>query len=137
MTHQAKNSPRAAYRLEQGQRVLESASLSTAFPTLKFLTVDLALYDPQGLSRSSEVKYSVNLEHAKSCFRFACHNHECVAGDFDLSQVLVEAVAARQALVVGELHCDGWRNRAAIGVHKCRNLLRYKLAIRYQTNNGQ
>ena len=131
MTHQQKNSPRAAYRHEQGQRVLDSASLAATFPQIKSLTVDLALYDPQGVSRSSEVKYSVNLEHAKSLFRFACHNHDCVAGDFDLSQVLADAVTAREELVVGELHCEGWRNRATIGSHKCRNLLRYKLVIRY------
>jgi hypothetical protein len=131
MTHQQKHSPRAAYRHEQGQRVLESASLAATFPQLKSLTVDLGLYDPQGLSRSSEIKYSVNLDHAKSVFRFACQNHDCVAGDFDLSRALAEAVAARQELVVGELHCDGWRNRTTIGSHKCRNLLRYKLMIRY------
>ena len=82
MTHQAKHSPRAAYRLEQGQRVLESACLATAFPKLKSLTVDLALYDPQGL-------------------------------------------------VMGELHCEGWRNRAVIGTQQCRNLLRYKLTLRF------
>ena len=131
MTHQAKNSPRAAYRLEQGQRVLESSSLSATFPKLKSLVVDLALFDPQGLSRSSEVKYSVNLEHAKTVFFFACHNHECVGGDFDLSRVLAEAVTARKEQVVGEMHCEGWRNRAVIGTNKCRNLLRYKLVMRY------
>ena len=131
MTHQAKHSPRAAYRLEQGQRVQESACLATAFPKLKSLTVDIALFDPRGVSKSSEVKYNVNLEHAKSCFRFACHNHECVAGDFDLSRVLAEAVADRKGLVVGEMHCEGWRNRAVIGSHQCRNLLRYKLTLRF------
>ena len=131
MTHQAKHSPRAAYRLEQGQRVLESASLLATFPKLKSLIVDLALFDPQGVSRSSEVKYSVNLEHAKAIFRFACHNHECVGGDFDLSRVLAQAVADREGLVVGELHCEGWRNRAVIGTQHCRNLLRYKLTLRF------
>ena len=131
MTHHPKNSPRAAYRLEQGQRVQESACLSNTFPKLKSLVVDLALYDPQGLSRSSEVKYSVNLEHAKAIFRFACHNHECVGGDFDLSRVLAVAVAERKELIVGEVHCDGWRNRTVIGSHKCRNLLRYKLTLRF------
>ena len=131
MTHQAKHSPRAAYRQEQGQRVLESACLATTFPRLKSLVVDLALYDPQGVSRSSEVKYSVNLDHPKVIFRFACHNHECVGGDFDLSHVLAEAVAARKELIVGEVHCEGWRNRTVIGSQHCRNLLRYKLTLRF------
>jgi hypothetical protein len=131
MTHQAKHSPRAAYRLEQSQLVLESANLVVTYPRLKSLVVDLALFDPRGVSRSSEVKYSVNLEHAKTLFRFTCQNQECVGGDFDLSRVLAEAVAARQELVVGELHCEGWRNRTDIGSHRCRNLLRYKLTLRF------
>lgn len=131
MTHQQKHSPRAAYRHEQGQRVLASPSLAATYPKLRTLTVDLELFDPQGLSRSSQVKYSVNLDHAKALFRFACQNHDCVAGDFDLSEVLATAVAARETMVVGELCCEGWRNRATIGSLKCRNLLRYKLAIRY------
>ena len=131
MTHQQRTSPRAAYRQQQSQRVLESASLSNKFPKLKTLTVDLALYDPEGLSKSSEVKYTVNLEHAKSVFCFACHNHECVAGDFDLSRVLAEAVADREDSVSGELRCEGWRSKSTIGTHPCRNLLRYKLTLRY------
>lgn len=131
MTPHAKISPRAAYRLQQSQRVHESASLSATFPKLKSLTVDFSLFDPEGLSKSSEVKYTVNLENAKTVFCFACHNHDCVGGDFDLTRVLADAVAHRKALVVGEIHCEGWRNRATIGSQKCHNLLRYKLAMRY------
>jgi len=131
MTHQQKTSPRAIYRLQETQRVQESASLATKFTKLKSLTVDLSFFDPEGLAKSSEIKYTVNLDHAKSVFRFACHNHECVAGDFDLSHVLAEAVADREDTIQGEIRCEGWRNKNTIGSVNCRNLLRYKLTLRY------
>jgi len=49
----------------------------------------------------------------------------------NLSRVLAKAVAGGVELVAGELHCDGWRNRAVIGSEKCHNLLRYKLTLRF------
>ena len=64
-------------------------------------------------------------------FRFGCHNHECVRGDFDLSKVLAEAVAAHRKTVSGEMRCQGWRNRAGIDTMPCNNLLRYKLTLKY------
>lgn len=123
--------PRKEYLLRERQRVLESPSLSEKFRKLKSLTVDLGYFNPDGETRNSQVKYTVNLEHAKSVFRFGCHNHECVRGDFDLSEVLAEAVAARRPTVSGEVRCQGWRNRAGIDTVPCHNLLRYKLTLKY------
>ena len=129
--HAPKISPRKEYLLKEQQRVLESPSLAHKFQKLKSLTVDLGYYNPEGVTKNSQVKYTVNLEHAKSVFRFGCHNHECVRGDFDLSQVLAEAVAARRTTVSGEARCQGWRNRAGIDTVPCHNLLRYKLTLKY------
>jgi hypothetical protein len=120
---------RAEFRKEQSQRVAQSASLSASFPPLKSLKVDLSFCTPDGATRSSRVKYAVNLEHAKSVFRFDCLNNECVRGDFDLSEVLVKAVAARERNVVGEMCCHGWRNKDCIDETKCRRLLRYELNL--------
>ena len=131
MTHQQKTSPRALYRQQETLRVQESASLATKFRKLKSLTVDLAFYDPEGEAKSSEIKYTVNLDHAKSVFCFACHNHECVAGDFDLSHILAEAVSNRKGSIQGEIRCAGWRNKHTIETENCGNLLRYKLTLRY------
>jgi hypothetical protein len=129
--HSPKNSPRKDHLLKEQQRVLASPSLAETFDQLKSLTVDLGYYSPDGTTKSSQVKYTVNLEHAKSVFRFGCHNHECVRGDFDLSAVLAQAVAARRTSVSGELRCQGWRNRAGIDTVPCHNLLRYKLTLKY------
>jgi hypothetical protein len=136
MLPQPKHTQRAAYRLEQSQRVQAAPTLVATYPDLRMLTVELELYDPRGISRSSQVKYSVNLEHARSVFRFACQNHDCVAGDFDLSEILAAAIAARRTQVGGELCCEGWRDRATIGTLKCRNLLRYKIILRYQSGKS-
>jgi hypothetical protein len=122
-------SHRAEFRKKQSERVTSSPNLSTTFPRLKSLKVDLSFCTPDGTTRSSEVKYSVNLAHAKSVFQFDCLNNECVRGDFDLSDVLAQAVAARKANVVGEMCCHGWRNKDSIEEIKCRRVLRYELCL--------
>lgn len=129
--HAHKISPRKEYLQQEQQRVLESPALAAKFQKLKSLTVDLGYYGPEGVTKNSQVKYTVNLEHAKSVFRFGCHNHECVRGDFDLSEVLAQAVSARRTAVSGEMRCQGWRNRAGIDTLPCQNLLRYKLTLKY------
>lgn len=131
MTHSQKTSPRGEYILQENQRVQESPSLAEKFKKLKSLTVELGYYDTKGVSKNSQVKYTVNLNHAKSVFRFSCHNQECVRGDFDLSEEIAKAVAAHRTTVSSEICCQGWRNRATIDTVRCNNILRYKLTLGY------
>jgi len=131
MTHSPRTSPRSEYLQQQNQLVLGSPSLAEKYPRLKSLTVDLGYYGEGGIACSSQIKYTVNLEHAKSVFRVGCHNQECVRGDFDLSEVIAATVLAKKTSVAGELFCQGWRNRAGIDTIPCRNLLRYKLTLNY------
>src|ERR1700744_1946166 len=79
-----KTNPRAEYRLQQIQRANESVSMAEKFPKLKSLKVDLSYFEPDGLTRTGELRYKVNVEHAKSVFSFVCQSGECLAGDFDL-----------------------------------------------------
>ena len=130
MYHQ-KLGARAEYRQQEGQRVKESASLADRFRRLKSLTVNLTYYNPDGVSKSSEIKYEVNIANAKSVFRFSCPNSECIQGDFDLSDILADAVDAHRGSVTGELACQGWLSKAAIDKTHCHNILRYKLTITY------
>jgi hypothetical protein len=123
--------PRAEYLQEQLQRVKDSASLQERYRDLKSLTVEIAYFDEGGFVRQGEMKYTVNLAHAKSLFRFSCPNNECVGGDFDLSSELANAVAGRQETASGELICRGWRSRTTIDSVLCRHVLRYKLSIGY------
>jgi hypothetical protein len=131
MIHSPRTSPRSEYLQQEGLRVKESPSLAEKFPRLKSLTVDLGYYGEEGVACSSQIKYTVNLEHAKSVFRVGCHNQECVRGDFDLSEAIATAVAGKRTSIAGELCCQGWRNRAGIDTIPCRNLLRYKLTLSY------
>lgn len=126
-----KLSPRAEYLQQEHQRVKESASLQERYRDLKSLTVEIAYFDEGGLVRRGEMKYTVNLAHAKSLFRFSCPNNECVGGDFDLSIELANAIAGRQESASGELICQGWRSRTTIDNLLCHNILRYKLSIGY------
>ncbi len=129
--HHHKIGVRAEYRQEQGQRIKDSASLSDRFPLLKSLTVELAYYDPEGVTRGSEIKYVVNLNAARSVFRFNCHNDECVRGDFDLSEELANAVASHHTSAPGEMCCPGWRSKNTIDMVHCHNILRYKFSLAY------
>src|ERR1017187_5624026 len=129
--HQQRHGPRAEYRQEEGQRVKDSATLGAVFAKLKRLTVNLEYSDPGGLAKSKQVKYEVNLDNAKSVFRFNCLNDECIRGDFDLSDELAKAVSDRRSSVSGEVVCQGWRSRTTIDSVHCHNILRYTLSLGY------
>jgi hypothetical protein len=129
--HHQKLGPRAEYRQQEGQRVSNSATLAERFGELKSLTLDLAYFGPGDLTRSSQLKYTANLAHAKSVFRFDCPNQECVNGDFDLSADLANAVAAHHTTVTGEVKCQGWRSKTTIDKVSCGHVLRYKLTAGY------
>src|ERR1041385_6327132 len=130
MRHQ-KFTPRADYRQAEAQRANASITLAEKFQELKSLTVEFGYYSPEGISRNSQIKYTVNPEHAKSVFRLDCHNSECVRGDFDLSETLAQAVAARQATATGEMCCQGWLSKTTIDSVRCKNILRYKISLAY------
>ena len=128
-----KPTPRADYRRQEKQRTDESISLSEKFRELKSLTVELAYFSPEGVSRNSDIKCTANPDYAKSVFRFDCLNNECVGGDFDLSEALAKAVAARQATATGEMCCRGWLSKTTIHQIHCHHILRYKLILGYST----
>ena len=129
--NERKQNPRREYRVRENERVLESATLEAAFPEVKALTVVLTHYDYNGSRKSGDIKYRVDLAHAKSVFRFNCANRECVEGDFDLSRELAQAIAGRSESVNGELRCQGWRTHSLIGTVRCDDLLRFELLIDY------
>ena len=124
-----KFNPRAECRQKENLRLQASASLASTFHDLKSLTVDLVHLAPGGRTKACEMKYTVNLSHAKSLFRFSCPNEECVAGDFDLSTELANAINARQPIVAGELTCNGWHSKTEIDRVRCNRILHYKLNV--------
>jgi hypothetical protein len=126
-----KANPRAEYRLREIQRVNNSVSLVKKFPKLKSLTVDLAYFDTDGLTKSGEMKYKVNVHHAKSVFSFVCPSGECVGGGFDLSGAVAQAVTGWRKMAEGEIRCPGFRTTAKEDKVPCHKLLRYKLTLGY------
>ena len=126
-----KANPRAEYRLRENQRVNNSVSLAEKFSQLKSLTVDLVYFDGDGLTKSGELRYQVNVRHAKSIFSFVCPSGECMGGDFDLSGAVAQAVTGQRKIAAGEIRCQGIRTRAKEDHVPCHNLLRYKLTLGY------
>jgi hypothetical protein len=131
MTMQRTKSARTIYREEQGQRVKGSATLATKFKQLKSLTADLTFLDVHSPAISRNLKCSVNLDNAKSVFRYSCPNDECVQGDFDLTDIIAQAVTKGQTAVTGEIPCPGWLSKTTIGSAHCNNRLHYNLKLTY------
>jgi hypothetical protein len=131
--HASKN-PRAQYRLAQRQRVDDALRLAEKFPQLKSLKVSLQSVDREGMTKRTEMKYSANLDHAKSVLVFVCPISECCGGDFDLTAKLAEAVSKRRTKVEGEMHCMGSHKKASGHPAPCRSLLRYTLNLAYSAS---
>jgi hypothetical protein len=130
--YRLRTGPRFEYREQENQRVKDSASLSVRFPQLKSLIVDLGYYDSNGVTKNSQIKYTPNLDNAKSVFRVDCPNKGCICGDFDLTKELAEAVAEHRTTVKSELTCQGWQSKTTIDTVHCHNILRYTLSLAYQ-----
>jgi hypothetical protein len=126
-----KANPRAEYRLREIQRVNNSVSLAEKFPKLESLTVNLVYFDCDGLTKTGEVRYKVNVHHAKSVFSLVCPSGECAGGDFDLSGAVAHAVTGRCKVAEGDIRCQGFRTRPKEDKAPCHNLLRYKLTLGY------
>src|SRR2546425_5441941 len=104
-----KLSPRAEYRLRQGERVKESVSLAEKFPRLKSMTVHLSYLHKDGSAGNGGMKYKPNLKGAKSMFYFNCPNSECIGGGFVFSQTLPPAVGAQRKPVAGRKWWESFR----------------------------
>jgi hypothetical protein len=127
-----KTNPRAEYRLLVNQRIDQSVSLAARFPELKSLQIDLSYFEPDGFRRTGALKYTANIEHAKSVVLFGCQSADCLAGDFDLSVAVADAIAKQRKTLDGEIRCQGTRvNSSETPDDPCRKLLRYTLSLGY------
>jgi hypothetical protein len=124
------DSPRNEHRAKQALRVEESPTLAEKFPKLKTLSAEFTFTDSNRPNASSSIKYFLELD-SKSVFRLGCRNNECVGGDFDLSAVLVAAIAQKHTIADGELRCQGWRDKNSIHKHHCTSVLNYRLSFGY------
>lgn len=130
--YQPQEGPRFDYRAQESQRVKDSPTLSDKFPNLKFLALELGYYNSQGTSKNSQIKFTPNLQNARSVLRVDCPNNGCIRGDFDLTEQLVNAVAEHRSAVTGELCCQGWQSKTTIDTVPCHNILRYTLSLEYE-----
>jgi hypothetical protein len=126
-----KEGPRFDYREQESLRVKESPTLSSQFPQLKSLAVDLGYFGPAGVSKNSQIKFTPNLQNVRAVFRIDCPNHGCIGGDFDLTDELAKAIAQHSTTVTGEITCEGWQSKTTIDAVRCHNVLRYKLTLAY------
>jgi len=126
-----KTNPQAEYRQQAVQRVSDSISLAERFPKLRSLALELEYFDPDGLTKTGELRYKVHVKEAKSVITFACPNVDCVASEFDLSDAVAESLGHLRKSAAGEIRCSGTRERGGEIKEPCRNLLRFKVKISY------
>lgn len=124
-------SPQAEYRAEARQQTLAAPTLAARFPTLTSLAVELAFRNAMIPAFDHELKYFVNLANAKSVLHIQCSNPDCFRGDFNLTDELAEAVAARQEVVKGKRPCQGWTTTVKVLQVRCQTVLSYKLTLKY------
>jgi hypothetical protein len=130
--HVRKLNPRTEYRLRRIELVNNSPTLSAKFPKLKMLSITLDYFDSSGTIRNGGMKYKLNLEHGKSLFCFNCVNADCVGGDYDLSELLAQAIETCRKVVQGEARCQGIRHNKDLQKRApCQSILRYKLILGY------
>ena len=127
----SKNNPRAEYRLREVERANLSPGLAEKFPNLKSLNAELACFNPDGMTQTGALRYTANVAYAKSVFSFVCQSGECLAGGFDLSNAIGEAVTRRRKSAVGEIRCQGTLEGPNQSQRACRNVVRYKLTPGY------
>ena len=127
-----KLTPRFDYRQKESLRASQSPTLAERFEELRALTVDFSYLSPEGVSRNRQIKYTVNIEKARSVFRIECLNHDCVGGDYDLTELLAQAVDQRQTRATGEMCCQGWQDKDSIDKVHCHHKLAFTLALEYQ-----
>jgi hypothetical protein len=127
-----KVTPRTEHRLRRSEQINNSPTLAEKFPGLKSLSVTIDYFDSTGAARTGGMKYKVNLAHGKSLLSFNCVNFDCAGGDYDLTEHLAEAVAAKRKVLEGELRCQGTRyNKERKRSWPCQSILRYKLSLAY------
>jgi hypothetical protein len=129
--HVTKRTARQEYRLKQRERIEASPFMAEKFPGLKSLKVTLEYYHGPQPTKNGEMTCKLNVEHARSVLWFACPATECAEGDFDLSEALASAVAARRKVATGELRCQGRRKRGDRQQVPCHTLLRFTFNLNY------
>jgi len=122
---------RAELNRKQRELVNGAPTLATKFPSLKSLNVRLYYLAHPGASHTSEVKYAVNVLHAKSIFAFGCQNPECFGGDFDLSDLLASAIHSRKRKTTGEMACVGRKGTKSLEDAPCGRALRFELTMAF------
>src|SRR4051812_17660714 len=116
--HVRKLNPRMEYRLRRTEQINNSPTLSEKFPKLKMLRITVDYFDSSGTIRNGGMKYKLNLANGKSLFCFNCVNADCAGGDYDLSELLAQAIGASRKLVQGEVRCQGTRHNKDLKEHR-------------------
>lgn len=97
----------------------EAVRLSTLFPSLSTLSIDLV--DCAGAARMKYKKHIV-VASAPALFVMTCSDERCEGGGHDLTREVLHALRARHVAFAGEHSCEGMS-----GTAPCNHRLSYNL----------
>ena len=117
------------FRRQLNARINGSKTLAEEFPWLKSLNVHLLYF--VGAAKTGELRYKVNVQHAKSIFSFACPRYDCHEGGFELGAAVAAAANGRRKMTEGEIRCEGWFGKHGHEKASCKTLMRYTLRLGY------
>jgi hypothetical protein len=117
------NSRKSAARTERLQQRLDAGFVSTHFPEVASIVISM-IYSQRGIQQS--LPRTVNFfPDSYALFRVDCLNKDCVAGGFDLTQVITAMIRNRREAAKGELNCEGNGSSAD------HSAIVYEVAIQY------
>ena len=99
------NSRKNAARMEKTQRNIDAGFVKAQFPEISGIVINM-IYNQRGIQKS--LPRVVNFfPGSYAVFRIDCLNKDCVAGGFDLTQVITGMIRNRREASRGDLSCEG------------------------------
>jgi hypothetical protein len=106
-------------------------SLREESPQVEELVLHLTFRDPNGIAHHSPQTHSF-APGAKAFFTIACPSSSCLAGGFDLADVVARVLAGGGSDASGLLDCPGWQSSGRDHKDRCLLEMRYRLTVRYR-----
>lgn len=117
---------REQLRNERSAREQAAGKLASRAPDLDSLSLDLDESRADGSLGDTHYVRRIVVEHAPALFHVPCSYPPCLGGGYELTQEILNAVAARKPRFEGTLRCSG-----RCGAVECGRVLRYVATATY------
>ncbi len=118
------SSKKLAVKKERQQQKLDSGYISTHYPNVEGIVINMMYSQTTGLNKS--LPRTINIApDSYAYFRVECLIKDCIEGGFDLTQPITKMISKRSKTSKGELVCEGE------GSSERHSSITYEVAIQY------